>query len=238
MTRFLNLLASLRRKNGVIPSPSRGGLGRGEFSKKPHLKIMRDLAVRLTAKRFTVFIWDTGRRAPLPDPPREGEGITPLLRQCMSLNLRIAYSKKPNSLSPGWLLFCFAQICLICFLFAAFPALAASQGEPLADPAAEARAVAIGNRLRCVVCQSESINDSQADMARDLRHLVRDKIQAGWSDRQIFDYARARYGDFILLSPPLQANTSLLWLSPLLFAVLAALAGFAFFRRRSQGESQ
>ena len=128
--------------------------------------------------------------------------------------------------------------CLICLLLIALPVFAATGGGALADPAAEARAMAIGDRLRCVVCQSESINDSQASMASDLRLLVREKIQAGWSDQQIIDYARSRYGDFILLSPPLQANTSLLWLSPLLFAVLAVLAGAAFFRRRQppQGE--
>ena len=106
--------------------------------------------------------------------------------------------------------------------------------QPLPDPAQEARAVAIGNEVRCVVCQSESINDSQADMARDLRQLVRDKISAGWNDRQIFDFIRARYGDFILLRPPFQPNTFMLWLSPVLFFGIAAGCVLALLKRRAK----
>lgn len=130
-------------------------------------------------------------------------------------------------------------VLVLSLLLIGFPVHASSYTQPLTDPASEARAVAIGDRLRCVVCQSESINDSAASMAGDLRQLVREKIEAGWSDQQIFDFARARYGDFILLSPPVQTNTSLLWLSPMIFMILAALAGYAYFRRRSsQGGGQ
>jgi len=121
-------------------------------------------------------------------------------------------------------------------LLLTLPALADAYGKALADPAAEARAVAIGDQLRCVVCQSESINDSQASMARDLRQLVREKIEDGWSDQQILDFARARYGDFILLKPPVQTNTSLLWLSPMLFAIMAGGVGVAYFRRTPKKE--
>jgi cytochrome c-type biogenesis protein CcmH len=124
-------------------------------------------------------------------------------------------------------------LCLgIFFLIMHAPARAADQ--PLSDPVQEARAIAIGGEVRCVVCQSETINDSQADMARDLRQLVRDKISAGWSDKQILDYIRARYGDFILLRPPLQANTYILWLSPMLFLGLACACVFVLLKRRAR----
>lgn len=108
----------------------------------------------------------------------------------------------------------------------------AALDQPLADPVLEARAVAIGNQLRCAVCQSESINDSQAEFARDMRKLVREKIAAGWSDRKIIDYIRTRYGDFILLQPPFQANTWLLWLFPALCLTGAGLFLAIFFRRK------
>jgi len=94
----------------------------------------------------------------------------------------------------------------------------------LSDPREEARATAIGEEIRCVVCQSESIDDSQADMARDMRQLVREKVHAGWSDRQVVDYLRERYGDFILLRPPVQSNTWLLWFAPLGFLLSAGAA--------------
>ncbi len=104
----------------------------------------------------------------------------------------------------------------------------------LDDPAQEARAKAIGDELRCVVCQSQSINDSQAEMARNMREMVRDKISAGWSDQQIYDYVRSRYGDFILLKPPVQMNTLLLWLWPVLLMGLAGLLFWRNLRRRKE----
>lgn len=93
--------------------------------------------------------------------------------------------------------------------------------EALADPAQEARAVAIGQQLRCLVCQNESIEDSGADLARDLRKLVRQHVVAGETDAQIVGWLVARYGNFVRLSPPIEASTWLLWASP----VLALLAG-------------
>lgn len=95
--------------------------------------------------------------------------------------------------------------------------------EPLHDPAQEARAVALGKDIRCVVCQSESINDSQADMARTMRTMIREKIHEGWSDQQVYDYVRGRYGDFVLLRPPFQQNTWLLWLGPALLILGAGI---------------
>jgi cytochrome c-type biogenesis protein CcmH len=131
------------------------------------------------------------------------------------------------------------RVCLAVLLFFCLTGIAnAHVDHPLADPAQEARALKLGSEIRCVVCQSESINDSQADMAYDLRQLVRDKIAAGWDDRRITDYIRARYGDFILLRPPFQANTYLLWLSPLFFfGIAASCAGIFILRRRKRNRS-
>ena len=92
--------------------------------------------------------------------------------------------------------------------------------DSFSDPAMEARARNLQRQLRCLVCQGESIDESGSPFADDVRHLVRRQIAAGQSDQQIEDFLVARYGDFILMKPPLQANTWLLWLAP--FVVLAA----------------
>lgn len=102
--------------------------------------------------------------------------------------------------------------------------------EMLPNPAQEARAENVGRQLRCLVCQNESIEDSNADLARDLRHIVRARIAAGDADNQAIEWVVARYGDFVRLRPPMNAATALLWASPVL-AVLAGL-GFAFNSRR------
>ena len=106
-------------------------------------------------------------------------------------------------------------------------ALAVTPDEMLKDPALESRAREISQHLRCVVCQNQSIDDSSAPLAHDLRVLVRDRLTAGDSDAQALDYIVARYGNFVLLKPPFQFNTLMLWLGPFLFL---ALAGFAFLR--------
>jgi cytochrome c-type biogenesis protein CcmH len=92
--------------------------------------------------------------------------------------------------------------------------------ETFPDPALEARARNLQRQLRCLVCQGESVDDSNSDFAADLRHLVRQQITAGKSDQQIQDFLVARYGDFILMKPPVQPDTWLLWLAP--FLVLGA----------------
>ena len=102
--------------------------------------------------------------------------------------------------------------------------------EMLPDPAQEARAENVGRQLRCLVCQNESIEDSNADLARDLRRIVRARIAAGDADKQATEWVVARYGDFVRLRPPVNAATALLWASPVL-AVAAGL-GFAFLSRR------
>lgn len=103
-------------------------------------------------------------------------------------------------------------------------AAAVEPGEVLQDPALEARARALSAGLRCVVCQNQSIDDSDAPLAQDLRRLVRERLVAGDSDREVEDYIVARYGKFVLLNPPLGSDTLLLWFLPL-FIVLAAFYG-------------
>ncbi len=122
----------------------------------------------------------------------------------------------------------FAAAAVLCL---AGPAFAISDpNEMLRDPAQEARAERIGSQLRCLVCQNESIEESGADLARDLRGIVRQRVTAGDTDPQIIAWMVARYGDFVRLRPPFTALTALLWLSPIL-AVLAGL-GFAWAGRR------
>ncbi len=116
----------------------------------------------------------------------------------------------------------------------AAPAWAISDpSEALHDPAQEARAEAIGRQLRCLVCQNESIEDSAADLARDLRKIVRQRVAAGDSDRAIVDWLVARYGNFVRLSPPLTPVTVFLWGSPVL-ALLVGAAAVVFSRGRSE----
>lgn len=106
--------------------------------------------------------------------------------------------------------------------------------ELLADPAQEARARAISKELRCVVCQNESIDDSNADIAHDLRVLVRQRIVAGDSDQQVRDYMVARYGNYVLLKPPVDPETYLLWFGPGLLLLGGAIGAFLFIRRSRQ----
>ena len=119
---------------------------------------------------------------------------------------------------------------------ATVPSLAVEPGEILADPALEARAREISGELRCLVCQNQSIDDSNADLARDLRLLVRERLQAGDSDDEVVDFVVARYGDFVLLEPPMKAGTALLWGGPALIFV-AGLAGIVIWFRRRRNEA-
>ncbi len=115
-------------------------------------------------------------------------------------------------------------------LVAPQPALAAPVAGAFANPAMEARARALQRQLRCLVCQGESIDESNASLAADLRHLVRQQMAEGKSDAQIKQYLVARYGDFILMKPPLQPDTYALWLAP--FVVLLGAGGVAFWAIR------
>ena len=114
----------------------------------------------------------------------------------------------------------------------ALPALAVDPSEILKHPALEARARSIGRELRCVVCQNQAIDDSSAEVARDMRRAVRERLVAGDSDAQVFDFMVARYGDYVLLKPPFRAGTLILWLGAPLVLLVAGGALFLAARRR------
>lgn len=117
-------------------------------------------------------------------------------------------------------------------------ALAVEPSERLADPALEARARALSQQLRCLVCQNQSIDESNADLAHDLRVLLRQRLVAGDTDRQALDFLVARYGVFVLLDPPFEPATYLLWLSPPLLVLGAGTFLILRARRRADREPQ
>ena len=129
--------------------------------------------------------------------------------------------------------FAFQLLALVLLVFAATPAHAVRPDEMMADPKLEARAHEVGEQLRCLVCQNQSIEDSEADLAHDLRVVVRQRIAAGDSNRQVIDYVHARYGDFVLLKPPFQADTLLLWGGPLIVLLIGGFGIWRFCRRRA-----
>jgi cytochrome c-type biogenesis protein CcmH len=113
-------------------------------------------------------------------------------------------------------------------------AYAVQPDEIMSDPAKESRARDLSRELRCMVCQNQSIDDSEAPLARDLRLLVRERIAAGDSDAQVMDFLVARYGEFVLLKPRLKPHTLLLWLLPPLALAGGGLALWIHNRRRSR----
>jgi cytochrome c-type biogenesis protein CcmH len=115
-------------------------------------------------------------------------------------------------------------------------AFAVQPDEILSDRTLELRARELSKELRCMVCQNQSIDDSDAPLARDLRVLVRERLQAGDSDQQVLDFLVARYGEFVLLRPRFSSQTALLWLTPLVILLLGACGLFVFWRRRSGSE--
>lgn len=117
-------------------------------------------------------------------------------------------------------------------MLGASSAHAVQPDEILSDPALETRARNLSRELRCMVCQNQSIDDSDAPLARDLRLLVRERLKAGDTDTQIFDFLVARYGDFVLLRPRFTGRTALLWLLPALVLVAGAAALLALRRRQ------
>jgi cytochrome c-type biogenesis protein CcmH len=106
-----------------------------------------------------------------------------------------------------------------------------TRDTPLADPAQEARARVLMREIRCVVCQSQAIDESDAEIAAQLRNAIREQIAAGKSEAEIRDFLVARYGDFVLFKPPFKASTLLLWIGP--FALAATGIGFVLLRRRA-----
>lgn len=125
------------------------------------------------------------------------------------------------------------SVLALCLAFAV-PLQALEPDEQLDDPALEARARDLSEQLRCMVCQNQSIDESDAPLARDLRLLVRERLQAGDSEREIKNFVVARYGEFVLLRPPFSARTALLWLAPVLLLAAGALALWLAWRRRGQ----
>ena len=123
-----------------------------------------------------------------------------------------------------------ALVCLV--LLPSLAAYAVQPDEIMKDPAKEARARALSRELRCMVCQNQSIDDSEAPLARDLRLLVRERIASGDSDAQVIDFLVARYGEFVLLKPRVNEHTLVLWLLPPLALAGGGLALWAYGRRR------
>jgi cytochrome c-type biogenesis protein CcmH len=123
-------------------------------------------------------------------------------------------------------------VALVCLVGA--PAFAVQPDEILADPKLESRARDLSRELRCMVCQNQSIDDSDAPLARDLRLLVRERLNAGDSDRQVLDFLTARYGQFVLLKPRFGWDTALLWLAPVAVLLLGAAGLVPLLRRRNR----
>ena len=123
---------------------------------------------------------------------------------------------------------------LLMAAFAASAACAVQPDEIMSDPAKETRARDLSRELRCMVCQNQSIDDSEAPLARDLRLLVRERIAAGDSDTQVIDFLVVRYGEFVLLKPRFNPHTLVLWLLPPLALMGGGLALWTYSRRRSK----
>jgi len=128
------------------------------------------------------------------------------------------------------------RLAFIALLVFAAPTLAQEMALP--DPAQEQRARDLSREIRCVVCQSQSIADSDADIAKELRVLIREQIAAGKSDAEIRDYLVARYGDFVLFRPPFKASTLVLWIGPFAILIAGGIGVAVFLRRRAPGEAR
>ncbi len=128
----------------------------------------------------------------------------------------------------------FGWFCFVIAMLLAFSCFAKEAAPEADDPVLEARMVKIAAELRCLVCQNQTIADSHADLAQDLRRQVREQLRAGRSDREIIDYMTARYGDFVLYRPPFKATTALLWLGPALMLGGGAFVLWLVLRHRSR----
>lgn len=130
------------------------------------------------------------------------------------------------------MIWCVRLVLVVLALLGANPLHAVQVDEILPNPVLEARAREISHELRCMVCQNQSIDDSEAPLARDLRLLVRERLKAGDSDNQVLDYMVARYGEFVLLKPRLSWHTAILWGAPLAILLAGLFAiGFSVLRR-------
>jgi cytochrome c-type biogenesis protein CcmH len=127
----------------------------------------------------------------------------------------------------------FRRLLLLLFLLLTpIPAFAVNPDEVLSDPALESRARQISAHLRCMVCQNQSIDDSNAELAKDLRVLVRERLTNGDTDDEVIDYVVSRYGEFVLLNPRLSARTVILWAMPIALLIAGSAALFVFVRSR------
>ncbi len=126
-----------------------------------------------------------------------------------------------------------AIICMIISLGFASGALAIDPQQSFANPADEERYEALTSEIRCLVCQNETIADSTAALANDLRREVRRMVEEGMTDAEIKDFLVARYGDFVLYRPQFKSTTALLWLAPLIMLVIGGIAFYVVIRRRS-----
>lgn len=123
------------------------------------------------------------------------------------------------------------RVLTLIFTLLAAPLMALDADEMFADPAKEARARDIGRDLRCLVCQNQSIFDSNAGLAKDLRVAVRERIDAGDSDQEVLDYLSTRFGDYVLLKPQVNAQTYVLWVAPFGFLLVGAIGVIGYHRR-------
>jgi cytochrome c-type biogenesis protein CcmH len=129
----------------------------------------------------------------------------------------------------------FSEVLVATVLAAVLAGASAKEAAPAsADPVLEERMLAVASELRCLVCQNQTIADSHADLAVDLRAQVREMLRKGQSEREIIDYMTARYGDFVLYRPPVKATTALLWYGPGLLLVGGLAALWLVLRRRSR----
>ncbi|MBB3539729.1 MULTISPECIES: cytochrome c-type biogenesis protein [unclassified Rhizobium] len=126
-----------------------------------------------------------------------------------------------------------AILLVLAVLLSSVPAFAVNPDEVLADPKLEARARAISAELRCMVCQNQSIDDSNAELAKDLRLLVRERLTGGDTDEQVVNYIVSRYGEFVLLKPRFETKTILLWGAPILLVVAGGISLIVFARKRA-----
>jgi cytochrome c-type biogenesis protein CcmH len=132
----------------------------------------------------------------------------------------------------------FALVLLALSTWFLSPAFAVLPDEVLQDPVLEARARVLSQDLRCLVCQNQAIDDSNAPLARDLRIIVRERLTAGDSDEQVIEYLVSRYGNYVLLKPPFQRDTALLWLAPFMMMLCALGVSLNYLLRRKRSDDQ
>ncbi len=170
---------------------------------------------------------------PSGTPPKKGEGLQHFIAPLRWMRVRATGFLPPcegdgRQVRRGF----FSSFLLLLVLLAPLPAFAVNPDEVLSNPALEQRARNLSAQLRCMVCQNQSIDDSNAELARDLRVLVRERLTNGDTDDQVIDYVVSRYGEFVLLKPRFSARTVILWATPVLLLLVGAIAILVFVRTR------